>query len=60
MNTRSSTESKLVGVGDAIGFVEWASLYSKEGACILNGGSRTLDVLDVLGNNNDIRTFVDV
>ena len=24
------TESELVGVDDAIGFVEWASLYSKE------------------------------
>ena len=30
VNTRSSTESELVGVDDAIGFVEWASLYSKE------------------------------
>ena len=30
VNTRSSTESELVGVDDAIGFVEWASLYSKK------------------------------
>ena len=30
VNTRRSTESELVGVDDAIGFVEWASLYSKE------------------------------
>ena len=30
VNTWSSTESELVGVDDAIGFVEWASLYSKE------------------------------
>ena len=30
VNTRSSTESKLVGVDDMIRFVEWASLYSKE------------------------------
>ena len=30
INTRSSTESELVGVDDGIGFVEWASLYSKE------------------------------
>ena len=30
INTRSSTESELVGVDDVIGFVEWTSLYSKE------------------------------
>ena len=30
ITTRSSTESELVGVDDSIGFVEWASLYSKE------------------------------
>ena len=30
VNTRSSTDSELVGVDDEIGFVEWASLYSKE------------------------------
>ena len=30
INTRSLTESELVGVDDGIGFVEWASLYSKE------------------------------
>ena len=29
-NTRSLTESELFGVDDLIGFVEWASLYSKE------------------------------
>ena len=30
INTRSSTESELVGVNDGIRFVEWVSLYSKE------------------------------
>ena len=30
INTRSLTESELVGVDNVIGFVEWASLYSKE------------------------------
>ena len=30
VNTRSLTKSELVGVDDAIGFVEWTSLYSKE------------------------------
>ena len=30
VNTRSLTESELVGVDDGIRFVEWASLYSKE------------------------------
>ena len=30
INTRSSTKSELVGVDDAIGYVEWTSLYSKE------------------------------
>ena len=30
INTRSSTEAKLVGVDDTIAFVEWASLYSKD------------------------------
>ena len=30
VNTQSSTESELIGVDDVIGFVEWASLYSKE------------------------------
>ena len=30
INTQSSTESELVGVDDAIGYVEWTSLYSKE------------------------------
>ena len=29
VNTRSRTESELVGVNDAIGYVEWTSLYSK-------------------------------
>ena len=29
VNTRSSTESELVGVDDTIGFVEWTSLYSR-------------------------------
>ena len=29
VTTRSSTESELVGVDDVIGYVEWASLYSK-------------------------------
>ena len=27
LNTRSSTESELVGVNDVIGYVEWTSLY---------------------------------
>ena len=30
VNTRSLTELELVGVDDAIRFVEWESLYSKE------------------------------
>ena len=30
INTRSSTESELVGVDDAIGYVEWTNLYSKK------------------------------
>ena len=30
VNTRSLAESELVGVDNAIGFVEWTSLYSKE------------------------------
>ena len=30
INTRSSTESELVGDDNGIGFVEWASLYSKK------------------------------
>ena len=30
VNTWSSTESELAGVDDAIGFVEWESLYRKE------------------------------
>ena len=30
VNTRSLTESELVGVDDVIRFVEWESLYSKE------------------------------
>ena len=30
INTRSSTESELVGVDNSIDFVEWVSLYSKE------------------------------
>ena len=29
VTTRSSTESELVGVDNVIGYVEWASLYSK-------------------------------
>ena len=32
INTRSSTESKLVDMDDAIGFVRWVSLYSEEQA----------------------------
>ena len=30
INTQSLTESELVGVHDAIGYVEWTSLYNKE------------------------------
>ena len=30
INTQSTTESELVGVNDAIGYVEWTSLYSKD------------------------------
>ena len=30
VNSRSSTEAELIGVDDAIGFVEWASLYCKD------------------------------
>ena len=29
-NTRSSTESELIGVDDVIGFMEWTSLYCKD------------------------------
>ena len=30
LNTRSSTESELVGVDDVIGFLEWSSFYCKD------------------------------
>ena len=30
INTQSTTKSELVGVDDAIGYVEWTSLYSKD------------------------------
>ena len=30
VNTRSTTESELVTVNDAVGYVEWTSLYSKD------------------------------
>ena len=30
VNTKSTTESELVAVNDAIGYVEWTSLYSKD------------------------------
>ena len=30
INTRSTTDSKLVAVNDVIGYVEWISLYSKD------------------------------
>ena len=29
-NSRSLTKSELIGIDDAIGFVEWASLYYKD------------------------------
>ena len=33
---------------------------SQEGVCVLAGGSHTLDILDVLGDSNDIWTLVDM